>query len=116
MGVWMLQHPYCIRLFSHEKGDAMPTYVVLSRWTDQGARTVKETLQRAGAFCADFERRGIRVHEIFWTQGRYDTVWSVEAPDEQAMMAAMLALGNLGNVRTETLRAFTEQEIEATLR
>ena len=94
----------------------MPTYVVLTRWTDQGVRTVKETVQRAGAFRTDCERRGIRVHEFLWTQGRYDLVWSLEAPDEQTMMAAMLAIGNLGNVRTETLRAFTENEMEETLR
>ena len=94
----------------------MPTYVVLMRWTDQGVRTVKETAQRAGAFRADCERRGIKVHEFFWTQGRYDLVWSLEAPNEQTMMATMLALGNLGNVRTETLRAFTEQEMGETLR
>ena len=94
----------------------MANYVVLMKWTDQGVRTVKETVQRAGAFRADCERRGIRVHEFFWTQGRYDMAWSLEAPDEQAMMAAMLALSNLGNVRTETLRAFTENETEEILR
>ena len=94
----------------------MPNYVVLNRWTDQGARTARETLQRAHQFRAECERRGIRVHDIAWTQGRYDTIMSLEAPDEQTMMAAMLALGNLGNVRTETLRAFTEGEIEETLR
>ncbi len=94
----------------------MPNYVVLTRWTDQGVRTVKETVQRAQQFRADCERRGIKVHDFLWTQGRYDTVVSLEAPDEQTMMAAMLALGNLGNVRTETLRAFTEGEMEETLR
>lgn len=94
----------------------MPNYVILNRWTDQGARTVKETVQRAQQFRMECERRGIRVHDIVWTQGRYDTVISLEAPDEQAMMAAMLALGNMGNVRTETMRAFTEGEMEETLR
>ncbi len=94
----------------------MPNYVILNRWTDQGVRTVKETVQRAQQFRADCERRGIRVHDILWTQGRYDTVVSLEAPDEQTVMAAMLALGNLGNVRTETMRAFTENEMEETLR
>ena len=94
----------------------MPNYVVLNRWTDQGARTVRETVQRAQQFRMECERRGIKVHDLVWTQGRYDTVVSLEAPDEQAMMAAMLALGNLGNVRTETMRAFTESEMEETLR
>jgi uncharacterized protein with GYD domain len=91
-------------------------YVVLARWTDQGVRTVRETVQRAQQFRMDCERRGIKVHDFVWTQGRYDTVFSLEAPDELTMMAAMLALGNLGNARTETLRAFTENEMEEALR
>lgn len=94
----------------------MSNYVLLIRWTDQGVRAVKETAKRAGAFRTDCERRGIRVHEFLWTQGRYDMVWSLEAPNEQTMMAAVLALGNLGNVRTETLRGFTEMEMDETLR
>ena len=94
----------------------MPNYVILTRWTDQGVRAVKETAQRAQQFRVDCERRGIKVRDFVWTQGRYDMVVSLEAPDEQTMMAAMLALGTLGNVRTETMRAFTEGEMEETLR
>ena len=94
----------------------MANYVVLARWTDQGVRAAKETVRRAQQFRADCERRGIKVHDFVWTQGRYDIVFTLEAPDEKAMMAAMLALGNLGNARTETLRAFTENEMEEALR
>ncbi|HEY7349983.1 MAG TPA: GYD domain-containing protein [Ktedonobacterales bacterium] len=94
----------------------MSSYVVLARWTDQGIKGVKETVRRAHQFRADCERRGIRVHDLFWTQGRYDVAVILEAPDEQALMAETLALGSLGNARTETLRAFTDVEMEGILR
>ena len=94
----------------------MANYVILIRWTDQGVRTVKETVHRAQQFRMDCERSGIKVRDFVWTQGRYDCIVSLESPDEQTMMTAMLALGNLGNVRTETLRAFTESEMQETLR
>src|SRR5258708_38156236 len=50
---------------------------------------------------------GVTVKDIFWTQGRYDIVTIVEAPDESAAMSLNLGLGALGNVRTESLRAFS---------
>jgi uncharacterized protein with GYD domain len=93
----------------------MATYITLTRWTDQGIRDVKGLVQRAQNFRIDCERRGIKVLGIYTTQGRYDTVLILEAPDEQAMMRGMLALESLGNVRTETLRAFNEVEIQAIL-
>ena len=93
----------------------MPTYVTLIQWTDQGVRNSKNTVQRARAFRDDVERRGGKLLSIYWTQGHYDIVATVEAPDDQTAMAAMLAVGGLGNVRTETLRAFNETEIESIL-
>ena len=93
----------------------MPTYVTLIQWTDQGVRNSKDTVQRARAFRDDVERRGGKLLSIYWTQGHYDIVATVEAPDDQTAMAAMLAVGGLGNVRTETLRAFNETEIESIL-
>ena len=93
----------------------MPTYVSLIKWTDQGVRNSKDTVQRAQAFRADLERRGGKLVSIYWTQGHYDIVTTVEAPDDQTAMAALLAVGGLGNVRTETLRAFNETEMESIL-
>ena len=54
---------------------------------------------------------GVTVKELVWTQGRYDLVTIVEAPDEPSVMALELTLGALGNVRTETLRAFSAAEM-----
>lgn len=93
----------------------MPTYVGLVKWTDQGVKNARETVQRARAFREDLERRGGKLLAIYWTQGRYDIAVTMETPDEQTAMAELLALGSLGNVRTETLRAFSESEMEAIL-
>ena len=91
----------------------MPTYVSLIKWTDQGVRNAKDTVQRARAFRGDVERRGGKLQSIYWTQGQYDLVATIEAPDDQTAMAALLALSGLGNVRTETLPAFSETEMES---
>lgn len=91
----------------------MPTYVMLMKFSDQGIHTAKDTVQRSHQFRADLERRGCRSVSEYWTQGQYDIVHTVEAPDEQTAMAALLSLCSGGNVRTETLRAFTAREMEA---
>jgi uncharacterized protein with GYD domain len=93
----------------------MTTYVSLLKFTDQGVRNAKDTVQRAGAFRNDLERRGSKLLSIYWTQGQYDLVTVIEAPDDQTAMAALLAVAGLGNVRTETLRAFTETEMTTLL-
>ena len=84
----------------------MLTYVVLVNFTDQGIHRVKESPKRAEAFKDMVKTFGATVKEIFWTQGRYDIVTIVEAPDELSAMALNLSLSALGNIRTESLRAF----------
>ena len=91
----------------------MPNYVVLYRYTDQGAKHAKETVKRARENRAANEKRGFKIHQLFWTQGRYDLVAIVEAPSEQAMMSGLVNVMGAGNVRSETLRAFSEAEMEA---
>ncbi|MGA7389255.1 MAG: GYD domain-containing protein [Pseudolabrys sp.] len=91
----------------------MVTYVVLVNFTDQGIRTVKDTVKRAGAFTDVAKKFGVTTKEVFWTQGRYDIVIIVEAPDEPSAMAASLSLSALGNVRTESLRAFSAADMKA---
>lgn len=93
----------------------MPTYISLIKWTDQGVRNSKDTVQRAQAFRGDLERRGGKLVSIYWTQGSYDIVATIDAPDDQTAMATLLAVGGLGNVRTETLHAFNETEMAAIL-
>ncbi|MBI2761719.1 MAG: GYD domain-containing protein [Chloroflexi bacterium] len=91
----------------------MPSYVVLYKYTDQGVKNIQETVKRARDNRAENERRGFTVNALYWTQGQYDLIAIVDAPDEQAMMAGLLNISGAGNVRSETLRAFSESEMEA---
>jgi len=91
------------------------TYVTLFNWTDQGAHDVQDTVKRVREATALFESMGVKVLSIHWTQGQYDLVGTVEAPDDQTLAAAVLRLGSGRNVRTKTLRAFNEQEMLAVL-
>jgi uncharacterized protein with GYD domain len=61
------------------------------------------------------EERGFHIRGLFWTQGSYDLVAVVEAPSEQAIMGSLIAIGGAGNVVSETLRAFDEEEMEQIL-
>ncbi|MBR1170588.1 GYD domain-containing protein [Bradyrhizobium sp. DASA03005] len=89
----------------------MVAYVVLGNFTDQGVRNVKDSPKRAEAFKEMAKTFGVTVKEIVWTQGRYDVVTVLEAPDEAAAMSLSLSLSALGNVRTETLRAFSAADM-----
>src|SRR5438093_12654414 len=89
----------------------MPTYIVLGNFTDQGVRNVKETTKRAEAMRAAAKKLKITVKETYWTLGAYDVATIVEAPDEATVTAFGLGIGALGNVRTQTLRAFSAEEI-----
>ena len=89
----------------------MATYVILATFTDQGIKTAKDSPKRAEAFKQMAKTFGITVKEIFWTQGRYDIVVLTEAPDELCATALNLSLGALGNIRTESLRAFSADEM-----
>jgi len=91
----------------------MTTYVVLAKFTDQGIRNVKESPKRAEAFKTMAKTFGVTVKDILWTQGRYDLVTVLEAQDEPSVMSLSLSLSALGNVRTETLRAFPAAEMTA---
>lgn len=93
----------------------MPTYVVMYRFTDQGRRNMKGTVRRAQEIERQNEERGFKVLGHYWTQGRYDLVTVVEAPSENAMMAGLYSVAEAGNVVSETLRAFTDEEMQAIL-
>jgi uncharacterized protein with GYD domain len=90
----------------------MPTYVTLLSWTDQGVRNYKDTAKRAEAFGSSVQKLGAKLLSIYWTVGPYDLVAIVEAPDEETATAALLQLGGVGNVRSTTLRAFDQEEME----
>jgi uncharacterized protein with GYD domain len=89
----------------------MLTYIALSNFTDQGIRNVKDTTKRADAVKEAAQKFGAKMTQIYWTQGQYDLVAFIEAPDEKSATAFALAIGMAGNVRTQTLRAFTSEEM-----
>ena len=91
----------------------MITYIVLASFTDQGIRNAKDTIKRADAFKEMAKKFGVNVKEIFWTQGQYDIVTIIEAPDEASGTALNLSLCALGNIRTQSLRAFSAAEMKA---
>jgi uncharacterized protein with GYD domain len=89
----------------------MATYIVLANFTDQGIRTVKDTPKRADAFRTLAKDSGVTVKDLYWTLGTYDIVAVLDAPDEITMTALGLSLGQLGNVRTQTMRAFSAEDM-----
>jgi uncharacterized protein with GYD domain len=91
----------------------MPTYATLIQFTEQGARNFAETESRAAAFKEMAAGAGVTVKDVYWTLGAYDGLILVDAPDEQSVTGVMLALSALGNVRTQTMRAFNESEMGA---
>jgi uncharacterized protein with GYD domain len=91
----------------------MRSYVILLNWTDQGAKNSRDTLKRAHAFRALIENRGGKLREHLYTLGEYDIVMVTEFPDDDTAAAAVLQLAALGNVRTKTMLAFTDQETAA---
>jgi uncharacterized protein with GYD domain len=89
----------------------MTTYVSLINWTEQGIRNFRDTSQRAEEFTKLVESSGGTVRELLWTVGEYDIVCVADFPDDEAGVAALLQVGSAGNVRSNTLRAFSAQEM-----
>ena len=93
----------------------MATYIVLSSFTDQGIRSVKDTTKRADAVRETARKMGIETKSLYWTVGKYDVVATFEAPNDEAITALALTLSSQGNVRTQTLRAFSKDEVSGIL-
>jgi uncharacterized protein with GYD domain len=85
-------------------------YIILIRFTDQGIRNIKDTTRRADAARSEAERISGKF-TVYWTFGKYDGIGILEAPNDEAAMEFELKVGSLGNIRTTTLKAFTEEEI-----
>ena len=89
----------------------MPAYISLFNFTEQGIKTVKDTVTRAQMVKKQAEAVGGRVIGIWWLMGQYDGVLIFEAPDEDTATRSVLANGMQGNNRTVTMRAFSEDEM-----
>ena len=93
----------------------MATFIVLSSFTDQGIHEVKETIGRAEAFKEMAKKSGVAVKDLYWTLGQYDVVAIVDAPDIASITALGLTLGMAGNVRTQTMPAFSADDMAKVL-
>jgi len=88
----------------------MPTYITLARWTQQGIEKVKESPARLDAFKKLVKSAGGEVKGFYMVAGQYDIVTITEAPNDDVVARIALATGSKGGLKTETLRAFTEDE------
>jgi uncharacterized protein with GYD domain len=86
----------------------VPTYVMLANWTDQGARQVKESPKRVETARRALTEMGGEFKSLYMTMGDYDLIVIYEAPDDAVAARFSLLLGQMGSVRTRTLKAFPE--------
>lgn len=93
----------------------MVTYVGLMTFTDKGIQSVKETTKRAAATREAAKKAGVNMREVLWTMGEFDLVSIVEAEDERALAAFSLATAMQGNVRFQSLRAYSAKEMDEIL-
>ena len=93
----------------------MPTYISLVQFTDKGIQAAKDTTRRIADWSAKVQSMGVSVKQMYWTLGQYDQVCIFEAPDDETAASVLLAADILGNIRTQTLRAFSTSEMEKIL-
>jgi uncharacterized protein with GYD domain len=90
--------------------DDMPTFILTINWTDQGIRAVKEAPRRSEAAKALAKKVGVDIKQIYLTSGEHDILVVAEAPEGDNVTKFALSIGSLGNVRTNTARAWPEPE------
>jgi uncharacterized protein with GYD domain len=88
----------------------MPTYISLLRYTDQGARNIKDAPKRLDEAKKAFKAVGGELKQWYLVMGRYDAVVVSEFPDDETARKMDLMIASLGAIRTEGFRAFTEEE------
>jgi uncharacterized protein with GYD domain len=93
----------------------MATFITTLHFTGQGIKAVRDTCERAAAFKATAKKLGVKVTGLYWTLGAFDGVMVCEAPDEEKATAALLHLGSMGNIRTQTARAYDAAEMQKIL-
>ena len=88
----------------------MSNYILLIRWTEQGISKIKESPARYNSFKSSVEKAGGKLIGGYYTFGKYDVVLTIEAPSDEVVMSLMLKVGSAGNVKSQTLKAFTAEE------
>src|SRR4030095_2350254 len=90
--------------------ECMAKYIVLINWTDQGVRNVKDSPKRLDTARGFAKKLGMEMNDFYMTMGDYDMVGHIDAPNDETVAKFILGLATLGNVRTKTLKAFSEDE------
>jgi uncharacterized protein with GYD domain len=93
----------------------MLTFITLCTFTDQGIRTIKDSTKRADMAMEAASKFGSKMTHLYWTQGQFDLIAILEAPDEESATALGLAIAAGGNVRMQTLRAFDKTAMNTIL-
>ena len=93
----------------------MPTYISLVQFTDKGIQAAKQTTKRVADWAEKVQSKGVTIKEMYWTLGHYDQVCIFEAPDEETAASVLVDADMLGNIRTQTMRAFTTSEMDKIL-
>jgi uncharacterized protein with GYD domain len=93
----------------------MATYISLAQFTDKGIQAAKQTTQRIADWAAEVQSMGVSVKQMYWTLGQYDQVCVFDAPDDETATSVLLTADILGNIRTQTMRAFTTSEMDKIL-
>lgn len=92
----------------------MATFITLANFTDQGVKAIRESPDRFSAVKALAEKLGVTVKSFHYTLGQYDMVLITEGPEEAGVTLSM-KVASLGNVRTQTLRAYGVDEVRKVL-
>jgi uncharacterized protein with GYD domain len=86
----------------------MATYIALVNWTDQGIKNIKDLPDRLESVRELYKKHGCEMQDVYMTIGAYDMVVIMEAPDDETVATLLLKIASAGNVRTTTLKAFSE--------
>ena len=87
----------------------MAHYIVLSKFTDEGARSIRDIGKMIAANNKVAASQGVKVTRYF-TMGEYDLISFVEAPTDEAAVLGLVGVNSRGHLRTTTVKAFTEKE------
>jgi uncharacterized protein with GYD domain len=93
----------------------MANYILLATYTEQGIKGIKDTVKRTETVRELAKKAGLTMKESYWTLGAFDVVAILEGPDDETMTAFSLSVAKLGNVKTNTLRAFSSRDIAGIL-
>ena len=92
-----------------------PTYISLVKFADKGIQNAKGTTEWLADWAAKVQSMGVSIKQMYWTLGEYDQVCIFEAPDDETVASVVPAADMLGNIRTQTMRAFTVFEMDRIL-